>query len=90
MVDSLGSSFGSDESNDDLAWLEDADDESRDTDSLGSFVVDSSDWELELKPNLTEDQAINQEKLRSDIEDDEIGREQLNGEGQILGLRCLL
>ena len=66
MVDSLGSSFGSDESNDDLAWLEDADDESRDTDSLGSFVVDSSDGELELEPNFTEDQAINQGRVRYD------------------------
>ena len=44
VLDSLSSS---DESDDDLAWLDDEDEEFGDLDSLGSFLVDSSDEVLD-------------------------------------------
>ena len=49
------------------------DEGSEDSDSLESFLVDSSDEEPEVEPNLTEDQATNQRRRMYDTDDDDTG-----------------
>ena len=69
--DDSSSSESDDLFKDDLAWRDDVADDFGESESYGSYVVDTTDEDQELELNLTEEQATNRRRQISDTETEE-------------------